>query len=44
VTRDDAVGDEVKTAITLMARGVTKEEATNGARRWLMGAVAEVLG
>jgi hypothetical protein len=31
------VGDEVKTMIPLVVRGVTKEEAARGARRWLMG-------
>jgi hypothetical protein len=30
---DDAVGDEVKTAIPLVVRGVAKEEAASGARR-----------
>jgi hypothetical protein len=29
---DDVVGDEVKTTIPLMVRGVAKEEATSGAR------------
>jgi hypothetical protein len=34
VTRDEyAVGDEVKTVIPLVVRGVTEEEAGSGARR-----------
>jgi hypothetical protein len=34
VTRDhDAVGDEVKTAIPLVVRGVIEEEAASGAKR-----------
>jgi hypothetical protein len=34
VTRDDyVVGDEVKTVIPLMVRGVNKEEAMIGVRR-----------
>jgi hypothetical protein len=34
VTRDeDAVGDEVKTTIPLVVRGVAKEETMSGARR-----------
>jgi hypothetical protein len=33
MTRDeDVVGDEVKTVIPLVVRGVTKEEAASGAR------------
>jgi hypothetical protein len=39
-----AVGDEVKTTIPLVFRGVTEEEAASGAGRYLMGRVAEVLG
>jgi hypothetical protein len=31
------VGDEVKTSIPLVIRGVAKEEAVSGARRQLMG-------
>jgi hypothetical protein len=30
---DDAMGDEVKTAIPLVVGGVTKEEAASGVRR-----------
>jgi hypothetical protein len=38
VTRDEyAVGGEVKIAILLMVRGVTEEETTSGASRYLMG-------
>jgi hypothetical protein len=34
VTRDEyVVGDDVKTTILLMVRGVTEEETTSGARR-----------
>jgi hypothetical protein len=33
VTRDDAVGGEVKIVIPLVVRGVAKEEATSGARK-----------
>jgi hypothetical protein len=33
VTRDDAVGGEVKIVIPLMVKGVAKEEATSGARK-----------
>jgi hypothetical protein len=33
MTRDDAVGDKVKTVIPLMVRRVAKEEAVSEARR-----------
>jgi hypothetical protein len=45
LTRDEnAVGDEEKTVIPLVVRGVTEEEAASGAGNRLWGAAAEVLG
>jgi hypothetical protein len=39
-----AVGDEVKTTIPLVVRGVTEEEATSGVGRWLMGSGGRSVG
>lgn len=45
VTRDKyAVGDEVKTSIPHVVRGVTEEETTSERGDSLWGAVVEVLG
>jgi hypothetical protein len=45
MTRDKyAVGDEVKTAIPHVVRGVTEEEAASERGDSLWGAVVEVLG
>jgi hypothetical protein len=45
VTRDDdAVGDEVKTTIPLVVRGVAKKEAAGGAGRQLMRSSSGIVG
>jgi hypothetical protein len=44
VTRDEAMGGEVKTAIPLVVRGVPKEEAVRGARRQLMRSSSGIVG